>query len=142
MAQALYRKWRPQTFDDVVGQEHVTSTLKNQIATGRIGHAYLFVGSRGCGKTTSARIFAKEINIAGLDPQNPRTKQIAQGIAEGRSLDLIEIDAASNNSVDDVREIRDKVGYQPSELKYKVYIIDEVHMLSAAAFNALLKTLE
>ena len=142
MAQALYRKWRPQTFDDVVGQEHVTSTLKNQIATGRIGHAYLFVGSRGCGKTTSARIFAKEINIAGLDPGNPRTKQIAEAIAEGRSLDLIEIDAASNNSVDDVREIRDKVGYQPSELKYKVYIIDEVHMLSAAAFNALLKTLE
>jgi len=142
VAQALYRKWRPQTFDDVVGQEHVTSTLKNQIATGRIGHAYLFVGSRGCGKTTSARIFAKEINIAGLDPQNPRTKQIAQAIAEGRSLDLIEIDAASNNSVDDVREIRDKVSYQPSELKYKVYIIDEVHMLSTAAFNALLKTLE
>ena len=142
MAQALYRKWRPQSFDDVVGQEHVTTTLKNQIATGRIGHAYLFVGSRGCGKTTSARIFAKEINIAQLDPKNPRTQQIADAIAEGRSLDLIEIDAASHTGVDDIREIRDKVAFQPSELKYKVYIIDEVHMLSTAAFNALLKTLE
>ena len=142
MAQALYRKWRPQNFDDVVGQEHVTTTLRNQIATGRVGHAYLFVGSRGCGKTTSARIFAKEINIAGLNADEPRTAQIAKAIEEGRSLDLIEIDAASNNSVDDVREIRDKVAFQPSELKYKIYIIDEVHMLSVPAFNALLKTLE
>ncbi|NJM39814.1 MAG: DNA polymerase III subunit gamma/tau [Anaerolineae bacterium] len=142
MAQALYRKWRPQNFDDVVGQEHVTTTLRNQIATGRVGHAYLFVGSRGCGKTTSARIFAKEINIAGMDANEARTMQIAKAIEEGRSLDLIEIDAASNNSVDDVREIRDKVGFQPSELKYKIYIIDEVHMLSVPAFNALLKTLE
>lgn len=142
MAQALYRKWRPQNFDDVVGQEHVTTTLRNQIATGRVGHAYLFVGSRGCGKTTSARIFAKEINIAGLSMDEPRTVQIAKAIEEGRSLDLIEIDAASNNSVDDVREIRDKVAFQPSELKYKIYIIDEVHMLSVPAFNALLKTLE
>lgn len=107
-----------------------------------MGHAYLFVGSRGCGKTTSARIFAKEINIAQLDPKNPRTQQIADAIAEGRSLDLIEIDAASHTGVDDIREIRDKVAFQPSELKYKVYIIDEVHMLSTAAFNALLKTLE
>ncbi|BCX05164.1 MAG: hypothetical protein KatS3mg053_3102 [Candidatus Roseilinea sp.] len=142
MAEALYRKWRPRTFDEVVGQEHVTTTLKNQVATGRIGHAYLFVGSRGCGKTTSARIFAKEVNTAGLDPDSPRAKQIAEAIAEGRALDVIEIDAASHTGVDDIREIRDRVGFQPSELRYKVYIIDEVHMLSTAAFNALLKTLE
>ncbi len=142
VAEALYRKWRPKTFDEVVGQEHVTTTLKNQVATGRIGHAYLFVGSRGCGKTTSARIFAKEVNIAGLDPDAPRTRQIAEAIAEGRALDVIEIDAASHTGVDDIREIRDRVGFQPNELRYKVYIIDEVHMLSTAAFNALLKTLE
>ncbi|MFN4292870.1 MAG: DNA polymerase III subunit gamma/tau [Thermoflexales bacterium] len=142
MAEALYRKWRPKTFDEVVGQEHVTTTLKNQVATGRIGHAYLFVGSRGCGKTTSARIFAKEVNIAGLDPHSPRAKQIAEAIAEGRALDVIEIDAASHTGVDDIREIRERVGFQPGELRYKVYIIDEVHMLSTAAFNALLKTLE
>ncbi|HQX75853.1 MAG TPA: DNA polymerase III subunit gamma/tau, partial [Thermoflexales bacterium] len=142
MAQALYRKWRPQTFDDVVGQDHVTTTLKNQVATGRVGHAYLFTGSRGCGKTTSARIFAREINTAGLDAANPQAKRMADAIAEGRSLDIIEIDAASHTSVDDIRELRDKVGFQPSELRYKVYIIDEVHMLSTSAFNALLKTLE
>lgn len=142
VAQALYRKWRPQTFDDVVGQEHVTTTLKNQIATGRIGHAYLFVGSRGCGKTTSARIFAKDVNVAGLDLTPSRTQQIAEAISEGRALDVIEIDAASHTGVDDIREIRDRVSFQPSELRYKVYIIDEVHMLSTAAFNALLKTLE
>lgn len=142
VAQALYRKWRPQTFDDVVGQDHVTTTLKNQVATGRVGHAYLFTGSRGCGKTTSARIFAREINTAGLDAANPQAKRMADAIAEGRSLDIIEIDAASHTSVDDIRELRDKVGFQPSELRYKVYIIDEVHMLSTSAFNALLKTLE
>ncbi|GIV85188.1 MAG: hypothetical protein KatS3mg052_2195 [Candidatus Roseilinea sp.] len=142
MAEALYRKWRPKTFDEVVGQEHVTTTLKNQVASGRIGHAYLFVGSRGCGKTTSARIFAKEVNIAGLEPDAPRAKQIAEAIAEGRALDVIEIDAASHTGVDDIREIRERVGFQPSELRYKVYIIDEAHMLSTAAFNALLKTLE
>ncbi|MCS7323835.1 MAG: DNA polymerase III subunit gamma/tau [Anaerolineae bacterium] len=142
MAQALYRKWRPATFDEVVGQEHVTTTLKNQIASGRIGHAYLFVGSRGCGKTTTARIFAKEVNLAGLPHDDPRARQIAEAITEGRALDVIEIDAASHTSVDDVREIRDRVNFQPSELRYKVYIIDEVHMLSTAAFNALLKTLE
>jgi DNA polymerase-3 subunit gamma/tau len=138
--EALYRKWRPRTFDEVVGQEHITTTLRNQIATGRIGHAYLFVGARGCGKTTSARIFAKEVNLAGLDPDKAR--QIADAISEGRALDVIEIDAASHTSVDDIREIRDRVNFQPSMLRYKVYIIDEVHMLSMAAFNALLKTLE
>jgi DNA polymerase-3 subunit gamma/tau len=140
VAQALYRKWRPTSFDDVVGQEHVTTTLKNQIATGRIGHAYLFVGSRGCGKTTTARILAKEVNIAGLDAQ--RAAKIGEAITEGRSLDVIEIDAASHTGVDAMREILDKVSYQPGELKYKVYIIDEVHMLSTSAFNAMLKTLE
>ncbi len=140
MAQALYRKWRPTSFDDVVGQEHVTTTLKNQIATGRIGHAYLFVGSRGCGKTTTARILAKEVNVVSADPQ--RVQQIGDAITEGRSLDVIEIDAASHTGVDAMREILDKVSYQPGELKHKVYIIDEVHMLSTSAFNAMLKTLE
>jgi len=140
--EALYRKWRPQTFDEVVGQEHITTTLKNQIASGRIGHAYLFVGARGCGKTTSARIFAKEVNLAGLDPNSAQARQIAEAISEGRALDVIEIDAASHTGVDDIREIRDRVNFQPSALRYKVYIIDEVHMLSTAAFNALLKTLE
>jgi DNA polymerase-3 subunit gamma/tau len=140
VAQALYRKWRPTSFDDVVGQEHVTTTLKNQIATGRIGHAYLFVGSRGCGKTTTARILAKEVNVAGLDAQ--RAGKVGEAITEGRSLDVIEIDAASHTGVDAMRDILDKVSYQPGELKYKVYIIDEVHMLSTSAFNAMLKTLE
>lgn len=142
MAQALYRKWRPTSFDEVVGQEHVTQTLKNQIASGRVGHAYLFVGSRGCGKTTTARIFAREVNLAGLPPNDPATQRLAEAISEGRALDVIEIDAASHTSVDDIREIRDRVNFQPTELRYKVYIIDEVHMLSVAAFNALLKTLE
>ena len=120
----------------------MTTTLRNQVATGRVGHAYLFTGSRGCGKTTSARIFAREVNTAGLDSSNPHSKRIADAIAEGRSLDIIEIDAASHTSVDDIRELRDKVAFQPGELRYKVYIIDEVHMLSTSAFNALLKTLE
>ena len=140
VAEALYRKWRPKSFDDVVGQEHVSTTLKNQIATNRIGHAYLFVGSRGCGKTTSARILAKEVNTAGLTEKD--VIRIGEEIAEGRAMDVIEIDAASHTGVDAIREIIEKVNFRPGELRYKVYIIDEVHMLSTAAFNALLKTLE
>lgn len=141
--QVIARKWRPQTFDDVVGQDHVVRTLKNAIARNRIAHAYLFVGPRGTGKTSTARIFAKALNCtdgpnADFDPNDPACK----AIAEGSHLDVIEIDGASNNGVDQVRDLRDTVQYSPAQGKYKVYIIDEVHMLSAAAFNALLKTLE
>lgn len=141
--QVIARKWRPQTFDDVVGQDHVVRTLKNAIKRNRIAHAYLFVGPRGTGKTSTARIFAKALNCTGgpkadFDPEDPACK----AIAEGSFLDVIEIDGASNNGVDQVRDLRDTVQYAPAQGKYKVYIIDEVHMLSAAAFNALLKTLE
>jgi DNA polymerase-3 subunit gamma/tau len=141
--QVIARKWRPQTFDDVVGQDHVVRTLKNAIARNRIAHAYLFVGPRGTGKTSTARIFAKALNVTGgpkadFDPNDP----IAKSIAEGSFLDVIEIDGASNNSVDNIRDLRDQVQYAPAQGKYKVYIIDEVHQLSASAFNALLKTLE
>lgn len=141
--QVIARKWRPQTFDDVVGQDHVVRTLKNAIARNRIAHAYLFVGPRGTGKTSTARIFAKALNCTGgpkadFDPADPA----CQAIAEGSHLDVIEIDGASNNGVDQVRDLRDTVQYAPAQGRYKVYIIDEVHMLSAAAFNALLKTLE
>ena len=141
--QVIARKWRPQTFDDVVGQDHVVRTLKNAIGRNRIAHAYLFVGPRGTGKTSTARIFAKALNATGgpkadFDVNDP----ICQSIADGSCLDVIEIDGASNNGVEQVRELRDTVRYAPSQGQYKVYIIDEVHMLSTAAFNALLKTLE
>ncbi len=140
---ALYREWRPKIFEDVIGQEHITQTLKNQIKNENIAHAYLFCGSRGTGKTSMAKIFAKAVNC--LDPKdhNPcGSCEICSGIDQENIMDVIEIDAASNNGVDDVRELRESVQYPPSKGKYKVYIIDEVHMLSKGAFNALLKTLE
>ncbi|MCS6826352.1 MAG: DNA polymerase III subunit gamma/tau [Caldilinea sp.] len=143
MSTALYRKWRSQTFDEVVGQEHVTQTLKNALRDGRVAHAYLFTGPRGTGKTSTARILAKALNCTAPEAERPCNRcPTCRAITEGRMIDLIEIDAASNNSVDDIRELRDKVGFRPSQGRYKIYIIDEVHMLSGSAFNALLKTLE
>ena len=140
---ALYRKWRPGTFEDVKGQDHIVTTLKNQIKTGRIGHAYLFCGTRGTGKTTIAKILAKAVNCEHPEDGNPCGECAAcRAIAAGNSINVVEIDAASNNGVDNIREIRDEVQYSPAEGKYRVYIIDEVHMLSTGAFNALLKTLE
>ena len=143
MYRALYRKWRPQRFEDVVGQRAIVTALKNQITAGRVGHAYLFTGVRGTGKTTCAKIFAKAVNClhpVGGDPCG--ACEICKGIDNGSILDVVEMDAASNNGVDDIRDLRDETAYTPSACNYKVYIIDEVHMLSTAAFNALLKTLE
>jgi DNA polymerase-3 subunit gamma/tau len=142
-SQALYRKWRPQTFDQIVGQEHVVRTLRNALSSGRVHHAYLFTGPRGTGKTSTARLLAKAVNCLAPEEDRPCNEcRICVAVNEGRLLDLIEIDAASHTGVDDVRELRERVGFRPNEARYKVYVVDEVHMLSNAAFNALLKTLE
>ena len=143
MYHALYRKWRPQKFADVVGQEPIVTALQNQIASGRIGHAYLFTGTRGTGKTTCAKIFAKAINCLDHSSPDPCGEcEVCRGIDDGTVLDVSEIDAASNNGVDDIRDLRDETAFLPTVCQYKVYIIDEVHMLSTSAFNALLKTME
>ena len=140
---ALYRKFRPSTFDQVKGQDHIVQTLKNQINANRIGHAYLFCGTRGTGKTSVAKIFAKAVNCEHPVDGSPCNEcETCRGITNGSAMNVIEIDAASNNGVDNIRQIRDEIQYSPSSGKYTVYIIDEVHMLSIGAFNALLKTLE
>ena len=141
--QALYRKYRPQTFSDVYGQEHITKILESEIESGKIGHAYLFTGTRGTGKTTCAKILARAVNCTNLSGGNPCGEcDMCKMILSGEATDIVEIDAASNNSVDDIRDLREKVVFSPAAAKYRVYIIDEVHMLSISAFNALLKTLE
>ncbi|MBP3914669.1 MULTISPECIES: DNA polymerase III subunit gamma/tau [unclassified Clostridium] len=140
---ALYREWRPRTFNDVVGQEHITTTLKNQILNNRIAHAYLFCGTRGTGKTSTAKVFAKALNCLDLKDGEPCNEcEMCRKINEGLAIDVTELDAASNNGVDKIRDIIDDVKYPPQEARYKVYIMDEVHMLSAGAVNAFLKTLE
>ena len=141
--EVLARKWRPQTFDDVVGQDHITRTLKKAVESGRLSHAYLFAGPRGCGKTSTARILAKVINCADLKSGNPCNKCAScTGVVQGNNLDVMEIDGASHTSVNEVRDLQESIGYVPSQFANKIYIIDEVHMLSTHAFNALLKTLE
>ena len=138
--QALYRRLRPQRFEDVIGQEHIIRTLKNQIEKDRINHAYLFCGTRGTGKTTTAKIFARAINCTGEGEKPCNECSVCKEALKGTNLNIIEIDAASNNSVDNIRDIVEEVKYPPTEGRYKVYIIDEVHMLTTSAFNALLKT--
>ena len=143
MYQALYRKWRPRTFDDVVGQDHITETLKHQVASGRLSHAYLFTGTRGTGKTTCAKILSRAVNCQNPVDGNPCNQCPAcLGIENGSILDVLELDAASNNGVDQVRALRDEAVYTPAAVRKRVYIVDEVHMLSTPAFNALLKILE
>ena len=141
--QVIARRWRPKQFDELVGQDHIVRTLSNAIESQRIAHAYLFVGPRGTGKTSTARLFAKALNAEGgpsIYPDN--NSEVSQAIMNGSCMDVIEIDGASNNSVDQVRDLREDCQYAPTQCRYKIYIIDEVHMLSTAAFNALLKTLE
>lgn len=142
--QAIYRKWRPTTFEDVVGQSHITDTLKTEIKTNRLAHAYLFCGTRGTGKTTTAKILSRAVNCESPLPNGNPCNQCAscKGILSNTIMDIVEIDAASNNGVENIRELRDEISYTPANVKYKIYIIDEVHMLSTSAFNALLKTLE
>ena len=140
---ALYRKYRPATFADVVGQEHITHTLQSEVASGNPAHAYLFTGSRGTGKTTCAKILAKELNCRNPQNGDPCGEcEVCRGIDDGSVLDVLEIDAASNNGVDNIRDLRDEANFTPAVGKYRVYIIDEAHMLSTGAFNALLKIME